>query len=160
MPHSRKKSYEEKTIKKLIYFLKQYQIEYIAFAVGLSKYTALFREKGFYVGDGCYTALAHMVLTGDDSMVRKLIDDAFACTFITPGMVTCLDCSLMQEIAEYPLYLVSLVLWHYRLTGDRAYLSRNYTGVVSLLENYRTVYEKDHLLHDGCFAYAVRSLHR
>ena len=106
------------------------------------------REKGFYVGDGCYTALAHMVLTGDDSMVRKLIDDAFACTFITPGMVTCLACSLMQEIAEYPLYLVSLVLWHYRLTGDRAYLSRNYTGVVSLLENYRTVYEKDHLLQD------------
>lgn len=52
LPHSRKKSYEEKTIKKLIYFLKQYQIEYIAFAVGLSKYTALFREKGFYVIDG------------------------------------------------------------------------------------------------------------
>ena len=106
------------------------------------------REKGFYVGDGCYTALAHMVLTGDASMVRKLIDDAFACTFIPPGMVTCLDCSFMQEIAEYPLYLVSLVLWHYRLTGDRAYLAQNYTGVTALLENYRTTYEKDNLLQD------------
>jgi glycogen debranching enzyme len=63
-------------------------------------------------------------------------------------MVTCLDCSFMQEIAEYPLYLVSLVLWHYRLTGDLAYLAQNYTGVTALLENYRTVYEKDGLLRD------------
>ena len=41
------------------------------------------REKGFYLGDGCYTALANFILTGDDSMVRKLIDDAFASSFIT-----------------------------------------------------------------------------
>ncbi len=106
------------------------------------------REKGFYVGDGCYTALAHMVLTGDDSMVRKLINDAFASTFITPGMVTCLDCAFMQEIAEYPLYLISLILWHYRLTGDRAYLAQNYPGVTALLDSYRTAYEKDGLLRD------------
>ena len=39
------------------------------------------REKGFYLGDGCYTALTNMILTGDDSMVRKLIDDAFSTTF-------------------------------------------------------------------------------
>ena len=54
------------------------------------------REKGFYLGDGCYTALTHMVLTGDDSMTRKLIDDAFASSFITEGLVTCMDCSFMQ----------------------------------------------------------------
>ena len=104
------------------------------------------REKGFYVGDGCYTALANMLLTGDDSIVRKLIDDAFASTFIDPGMVTCLDCSMMQEIAEYPLMLISLILWHYRLTGDRAYLAQNYPGVCRLLDNYRTQYERDGLL--------------
>ena len=99
------------------------------------------REKGFYVGDGCYTALTHMILTGDDSIVRKLIDDAFRSTFVTPGMVTCLDCSLMQEIAEYPLMLISLILWHYRVTGDRPYLEKNYDGVLSLLETYRKDYE-------------------
>lgn len=106
------------------------------------------REKGFYVGDGCYTALTHMVLTGDDSIVRKLIDDAFASTFITPGMVTCLDCAFMQEIAEYPLMLISLILWHYRYTGDRAYLTKNYPGVCSLLDAYRNEYEKDGLLQE------------
>ena len=106
------------------------------------------REKGFYVGDGCYTALTHMVLTGDDSIVRKLIDDAFASTFITPGMVTCLDCSVMQEIAEYPLMLISLILWHYRYTGDTAYLKNNYPGVRKLLDTYRAEYEKDGLLQE------------
>lgn len=106
------------------------------------------REKGFYLGDGCYTALTHMVLSGDDSMVRKLIDDAFATSFITPTLVTCMDCSFMQEIAEYPLMLVYLVLWHYRITGDRVYLAQNYGKVVSLLDAYRAEYEHDHLIKE------------
>ena len=70
------------------------------------------REKGFYVGDGCYTALTHFIVTGDDSIVRKLIDDGFYSSFITDGLVTCLDCSFMQEIAEYSIMLIHLVLWH------------------------------------------------
>ena len=104
------------------------------------------REKGFYLGDGCYTALTHMVLTGDDSMVRKLIDDAFATTFISDTLVTCMDCSHMQEIAEYPLMLVILVLWHYRYTSDTEYLKENYPKVVRLLDAYRRDYERDGLL--------------
>lgn len=104
------------------------------------------REKGFYVGDGCYTSLAHFLVTGDDSIVRKLIDDAFTSSFITPGLVTCLDCSLMQEIAEYPFMLFSLILWHYRLTGDRAYLAGNYPKLCRVLDEYRRRYETDGLL--------------
>lgn len=104
------------------------------------------REKGFYLGDGCYTALTNLVLTHDDSMVRKLIDDAFATSFITDTLMTCMDCSFMQEIAEYPLILVLLVLWHYRLTSDEEYLSTNYRKVISLLEAYRREYEEDCLL--------------
>ena len=104
------------------------------------------REKGFYLGDGCYTALTNMILTGDDSMVQKLIDDAFASAFITSTLVTCMNCSFMQEIAEYPLIMVSLILWHYRLTGNVDYLKQNYTRAVSLLEAYRRDYEKNGLL--------------
>ncbi|MBQ8858612.1 MAG: hypothetical protein IJ012_02345 [Clostridia bacterium] len=106
------------------------------------------REKGFYLGDGCYTALTHMLLTGDDSMVRKLIDDAFASCFITDTLVTCLDCSFMQEIAEYPLIMVSLLLWHYRYTGDAAYLRENYRKALSLMEAYRRDYESEGLLRN------------
>lgn len=104
------------------------------------------REKGFYVGDGCYTAYAHMLLTGDDTIVRKLIDDAFRSTFITPGMVTCLDCAMMQEIAEYPLMLLSLMLWHAQYTGDLAYLASHYDAACALLDVYRRDYERNGLL--------------
>lgn len=104
------------------------------------------REKGFYLGDGCYTALTNMVLTNDDSMVRKLIDDAFSTDFITDTLVTCMDCSFMQEIAEFPLILVYLVLWHYRYKGDREYLAVNYPKIKKLLEAYRRNYENDGLL--------------
>jgi hypothetical protein len=106
------------------------------------------REKGFYLGDGCYTALTNMILTKDDSMVRKLIDDAFSSSFITETLVTCMDCSFMQEIAEYPLIMVSLVMWHYRMKNDVEYLRHNYPKVVRLLEAYRSDYEKEGLLRD------------
>lgn len=106
------------------------------------------REKGFYLGDGCYTALTNMILTNDDSMIRKLIDDAFSSDIITDTLVTCLNCSFMQEIAEFPLILVYTVLWHYRYTGDREYLSVNYPKVKKLLEAYRRDYEHEYLLYD------------
>jgi len=104
------------------------------------------REKGFYIGDGCYTALANMIMTRDDSMVRKLIDDGFATDFITEGLVTCLNCSFMQEIAEYSLMLIYLVLWHYRFTEDKEYLAKNYLKVVKVLDYYRERYERNFLL--------------
>ncbi len=106
------------------------------------------REKGFYLGDGCYTALTNMILTGDDSMVRKLIDDAFSTKFITDTLVTCMCCSFMQEIGEYPLILVYLVLWHYNYTGDKEYLACNFPKAVALLEAYRAQYEKEGLLRE------------
>ena len=106
------------------------------------------REKGFYLGDGCYTALCHYILTKDDSMVRKLIDDAFSSSFISDGLVTCMDCSFMQEIAEYPLILISLLLWHYRLSGDLTYLRKNYKKAVTLMNAYKNSYEKNGLLQN------------
>lgn len=106
------------------------------------------REKGFYVGDGCYTALTYLILTGDDSIVRKLIDDAFASTFVTDGMVTCLDCSFMQEIAEYPLMLIPLMLYHHRLCGDHAYLAAHWDDACKLLDAYRKAYEQNGLLQN------------
>ncbi|MBR2987905.1 MAG: family 78 glycoside hydrolase catalytic domain [Clostridia bacterium] len=106
------------------------------------------REKGFYLGDGCYTSLTHMLLTGRDTMVRKLIDDAFASAFITDTLMCCLNASFMQEIAEFPLILCRLVLWHYRYTHDLHYLKTNYPKVKALLDAYRRDYEKDNLLSE------------
>jgi len=104
------------------------------------------REKGFYVGDGCYTALAHMILTHDDAMVRYLIDSARLSSSFVKTTVTCLNCSFMQEIAEFPLILVSLILWHYKWSGDKEYLKQNYAFAKGVVENYRIDYEQDGLL--------------
>lgn len=104
------------------------------------------REKGFYLGDGCYTALTHYILSGDDSMARKLIDDAFDSSFISTGLVTCMDCSFVQKIAEYPLILIEYLLWFYRISGDKEYLLENYKKAKSVMEYYRAQYEKDGLV--------------
>lgn len=106
------------------------------------------REKGFYLGDGCYDAFANYVLTDDDSMVRKLIDDAFASSFICEGLMTCMSCSFMQEIAEYPLILADLLLWHYRASGDTGYLRENTVKMQKVLDFYRENYEKDYIINN------------
>ena len=106
------------------------------------------REKGFYLGDGCYTSLTNMILTGDDSMVRKLIDDAFSTELVSDTLLTCMCCSFMQEIAEYPLILVFLVWWHYNSTGDKQYLMQNYAKVTRLLDAFKKEFEKDGILKE------------
>lgn len=106
------------------------------------------REKGFYLGDGCYDVFANCILTGDDSMVRKLIDDAFASSFICEGLMTCMSCSFMQEIAEFPLIMPDLMLWHYRAAGDREYLRENIKKMEKVLDFYRANYEHDGILRD------------
>ena len=106
------------------------------------------REKGFYVGDGCFTSLAHMILTNDDSICRYLIDSARLSSTFVESTVTCLNCSVMQEIAEYPLIMISLMWWHYQFTGDKNYLKNNYPFACQLLDIYRRDYEKDGLLQN------------
>ena len=106
------------------------------------------REKGFYLGDGCYDAFTNYVLTGDDSMVRKLIDDAFASSFICEGLMTCMSCSFMQEIAEYPLIMPDLLLWHFRASGDGDYLRENVEKMKKVLDFYRENYEKDGIINN------------
>ena len=105
------------------------------------------REKGVYLGDGCYTSLCNYILTKDDGLMRRFIEDAFSSSFISDTLMSCLNCSHMQEIAEYPLILAELVLWHYRLTDDADFLRINEKRVSALLEAYGR-YEKNGLLYD------------
>ena len=104
------------------------------------------REKGFYTGDGCYTALTHAILSGDDSIARKLIDESFKTNIVTDTQLNCLNCSHMQEIAEYPLMVVKFILWHYNLVKDRDYLYQNFAKATALLDAYRRDYENNCLL--------------
>lgn len=105
------------------------------------------REKGNYLGDGCYTALAHAVVTHDVSLLKKLFDDSFRSSFINKGLVTCAACSFMQEIAEYPLMMYYAMLMYYKLTGDREYPAKHYKQMCEILDFYKTEYaQSDGLL--------------
>ena len=98
------------------------------------------REKGNYLGDGCYTALAYTMLTGDTMVFKKLIDDSLRSGFINKGLMTCAACSFMQEIAEYPLMMYYALYTYYEMTGDLGYLEEKYEQLVEVLDYYRDTY--------------------
>ena len=105
------------------------------------------REKGNYLGDGCYSALAHAIVTGDPTAFKKLIDDSLRSNFINKGLMTCAACSFMQEIAEYPLMMMYALYSFYQLTGDKAYLAEKYEQLCEIIDFYRDEYmQKDGLL--------------
>ena len=54
----------------------------------------------------------------------------------------------MQEIAEYPLILADLLLWHYRKSGDSEYLRENALKMQKVLDFYRENYEKGGILNN------------
>lgn len=101
------------------------------------------REKGNYLGDGCYTALAHYALTRDSSILKKLVDDSLRSSFINQGLMTCATCSLMQEIAEYPLMVYQMLVRYYELSGDRDYLEECYGSLCGVLDYYRETYSQE-----------------
>ncbi|MBP5207843.1 MAG: family 78 glycoside hydrolase catalytic domain [Clostridia bacterium] len=105
------------------------------------------REKGTYLGDGCYTSLTNYVLTCDPSVLKSFVRGAFATARVTETLLSCLYCSHMQEIAEYPLLLPELVLRYLRLSGDAAFAEECDAGLTAVLEGYRK-YEKDGILGD------------
>ncbi len=98
------------------------------------------REKGNYLGDGCYTALTHYALTHDPSQLKKLVDDSLRTSFINGGLMTCAACSFMQEIAEFPLMLFPTLVRYHELSGDTAYITEKYDELVRVLDFYRTSY--------------------
>ena len=101
------------------------------------------REKGNYLGDGCYTALAYTVLTGDAALFKKLIDDSLRSKFINGGLMTCACCSFMQEIAEYPLMMYYALYSYYLFSGDKEYLLEKYRDLCGVLDYYRENYLSD-----------------
>lgn len=101
------------------------------------------REKGQYLGDGCYSALSHALASGDLGIMEKLIEDSLRSRFINKGLMTCSTCSFMQEIAEYPLMLPLLVRSHYHLAKDDKALRRWFPLMAEMLDFYRDSYEDE-----------------
>lgn len=98
------------------------------------------REKGYYLGDGCYTMLSWCLLTNDFAPMKKFIDDFLRTAFINGGLMTCANCSFMQEIAEYPLMMFLLLPVLRERTGDDAFVKERLPAFRRILEFYREDY--------------------
>ncbi len=93
------------------------------------------REKGQYLGDGTITAHAHLLLTGDQRMYRKMLFDFAASAQICPGLIAVSPGGLMQEIADYSCQYPEQILTYCELTGDLD-TARELMPVVDGLEDY------------------------
>lgn len=113
------------------------------------------REKGCYLGDGCYTMLAYSVLTEDWRNARRFVDDFLRTASVDRGLLICANCSFMQEIGEYPLMLFFFVKWYLDRTGDEAFVRARYAALKDVLDCYRERYARaDGLIcttDRGCF---------
>lgn len=106
------------------------------------------REKGYYLGDGCYSLLTFCLLTKDYALMEKFFDDFLRTSFINRGLMTCGACSFMQEIAEYPLILFTTLLEYCHLVGDFDFVRARYAAFADILDFYREEYaESDGLLN-------------
>lgn len=98
------------------------------------------REKGQYFGDGAWSALSHVYLTGDTSLCKKFIENAFESTGVDEGMTAQGPCAFVQKIAEFPLFVVILLKGYLHLTGDDKFVRKQKKKVTDLLRVYRDRY--------------------
>ncbi len=84
------------------------------------------REKGQYLGDTFVIAHSQLILTGDNSLLRKAIDDFAKTSQICKGLMAVSSASLMQEIADYSLLFGELLLLDYNFSGDKEFLKKYY----------------------------------
>ena len=100
------------------------------------------REKGYYLGDGCYTMLAYCLLTQDWRQARKFFDDFLRTRNVDRGLLTCANCSFMQEIAEYPLMMMLFAHWYLDLTGDSDFVAARFDALADVVDSYRERYAR------------------
>ena len=98
------------------------------------------REKGYYLGDGCYTMLTWCLLTDDYAPMYKFIDDFLRTSFINAGLMTCAHCSFMQEIAEYPLMMFLLLPVLAERPGGTDFVRSRLPEFRKILDFYREQY--------------------
>ena len=103
------------------------------------------REKGYYLGDGVYTMITYCVLTKNFLPMRKMIDDFLRTSFINGGLVTCGNCSLMQEIAEYPFMMFMLLPVLIQLDDGKDFIKERMDQFYNIL----AFYQKNYALENG-----------
>ncbi len=104
------------------------------------------REKGQYLGDTFVIAHSQLILTGDNSLLRKAIDDFAKTSCICKGLMAVSSSSLMQEIADYSLIFGELLLLDYKFSGDKEFLKKYYDTFKNIILYFRQFENKQGLL--------------
>lgn len=98
------------------------------------------REKGHYLGDGCYISLTFGALTGDWSLFKATVRDALSTSFASKTLLACLNCSFIQEIAEFPLIMIICTDIYFSLTGDGEFIGEIKEEMKNLLDCFGEAY--------------------
>jgi hypothetical protein len=77
--------------------------------------------------------------------MRKMIDDFLRTSFINGGLVTCGNCSLMQEIAEYPLMMFMLLPILMQLDDGKEFIKERMKQFYNIL----VFYQENYALENG-----------
>ena len=104
------------------------------------------REKGQYLGDALVTARSQVWLTGSVEMLRKCIDQFARTKSICPGLMAVAPGSFMQEVADFSLLWLELLLTDYQFTGDKEFLKTYYPTARGILEHFSQYSREDGLL--------------
>jgi hypothetical protein len=81
--------------------------------------------------------------------MEKFFDDFLRTSFINRGLMTCGACSFMQEIAEYPFIMITMLLEYCYLKGDLDFVRTRYAAFADILDFYHEEYaESDGLLNN------------
>lgn len=104
------------------------------------------REKGQYLGDAVVTARSQVWLTGKTDMLRKCVSQFAQTQEICPGLMGVAPGSLMQEIADFSLLWLQLLMTDYEFTGDQDFLRRYYPAAVKIIEYFSRYAREDGLL--------------
>ena len=104
------------------------------------------REKGQYLGDLAVSGRAHVILTGDTTLIKKSLKDFCESTFVCKGMLAVTTSTMNQEIADYSLLFPSIVLWVYKQDKDQEFLKYTLKYVEGIYEYFKAYECEDGLI--------------
>lgn len=82
------------------------------------------REKGQYLGDAYIAGVAHLILTKDERMLKKAIENAAQSIDYSGEILAVSPCAYKQKIADYSLLFTDLVWKYYTYTKEKDFLGK------------------------------------
>ena len=104
------------------------------------------REKGGFLGDGFVTGQSHLLLTGDERMLKKFLQDFARSARFRPGIMSTAPGYVAGVLADYSMLWPPLVEEYYLWTADREFVERMQPVLDGMLEYFEGFENADGLL--------------